>query len=357
MIKRRETRTVTIGNVKIGSGYPVAIQSMTKVLTSDIKAASAQIRELEGAGCEIVRVAVKSEDDANAIAAIKQETTKPLVADIHFDHRLAVTAADKGADKIRINPGNITEPSDIDAVIDAVSERNIPVRLGVNSGSLIDVTTGRAASVDMMVDSLTDYIEHFHKRKFDDIVLSLKSSDVPRTVEAYRKMAERCDYPFHLGVTAAGLPADGMVRSSVGIGSLLLDGIGDTIRVSLTGDSVEEVHTAKRILDSVGSRHFGSRIIACPTCGRCQVDLVSIVQELETELKRNTKNDIQNTDKQLLIAVMGCEVNGPGEAMEADIGIAFGKGKGVIFRRGEIVKTIKADLAVKELLEMIREET
>ncbi len=329
---------------------------MTKVPTRDVKETAAQIRELENAGCEIVRVAVKSEEDANAISAIKQETTIPLVADIHFDHRLAVTAAAKGADKIRINPGNITEPSDIDSIIDAVSDRNIPVRLGINSGSLMDVTTGRAASVDMMVGSLTEYIEHFQKRNFHDIVLSLKSSDVPRTVEAYRKMSERCDYPFHLGVTAAGLPADGMVRSSVGIGSLLMDGIGDTIRVSLTGDPVEEVYTAKRILDSVGVRHFGSRIIACPTCGRCQVDLVSIVKKLEAELKRDTKYEIRDTDKQLLIAVMGCEVNGPGEAMEADIGIAFGKGKGVIFRRGEIVKTIKADSAVKELLEMIRKE-
>lgn len=356
MIKRRKTRTVTVGNVKIGSGHPVSIQSMAKTDTSDIAATAAQIRELEDAGCEIIRVAVKDAEDAKAIAQIKQEITIPVVADIHFDHRLALESIESGADKIRINPGNITNKAYLDAVIEKAKERKVPIRVGVNSGSLMDVATGRAVTPAGMKAAVLKYLEAFDKKGFRDIVLSLKSSSVPSTVEAYRLIASECDYPLHVGVTAAGLPADGIIKSSMGIGTLLMEGIGDTIRVSLTGDPVDEVDVAKRILSASGSRHFGCEIIACPTCGRCQVDLVSIVKELDKELKRDTRYEIQDTDKQLVIAIMGCEVNGPGEAKEADIGIAFGKGSGAIFAHGKIIKTVAADSAIRELLEMIKKE-
>ncbi|MFH1552040.1 MAG: flavodoxin-dependent (E)-4-hydroxy-3-methylbut-2-enyl-diphosphate synthase [Candidatus Omnitrophota bacterium] len=356
MIKRRETKTVTVGSVKIGSGHPVSIQSMTKTDTSDIRATVGQVRQLEEAGCEIVRVAVKNTSDAKAISAIRKDTEIPFVADIHFDYRLAVECIKQGADKIRINPGNIYKTAEIDKIIDAAASKNIPVRIGVNSGSLRDESDGSTDIADRMVDSALKYVEHFRKRDFDDLVISLKASEVPSTVRAYRRIAGECGYPLHLGVTAAGLPEEGVVKSSIGIGALLMEGIGDTVRVSLTGDSIAEVDVAKRILSAIGSRHFGPRIIACPTCGRCQVDLVSIVKQLEWELKRTTEHARRGTDKSLVIAVMGCEVNGPGEAKDADIGIAFGKGKGVVFRHGEVVKTVEASAAIKELLEMIREE-
>ncbi len=354
MITRRKTRTVTVGNVRIGSAHPVSIQSMTKTDTSDIRATVEQIRELENAGCEIARVAIKDKDDAAAIADIKKEIAIPLVADIHFDHTLAVEAAERGADKIRVNPGNIYKPAEIDRIIDAVSSKKIPVRIGVNSGSLKKGARGRL--VDRMVSSALEYAGHFTKRGFNDIVISLKASEVPATVSAYRKIAVECDFPLHLGVTAAGLAEQGIVKSSIGLGALLLDGIGDTVRVSLTGDPVLEVYTAKHILAAAGARNFGPQLIACPTCGRCQVDLVAIVKELDKELKRNTRYAIRNTDKSLLIAIMGCEVNGPGEAKDADIGIAFGKNKGAIFRQGRVIKTVEANDAVRELLAMIKEE-
>lgn len=356
MIKRRETRSLNIGSVGVGSGHPVSIQSMVKVPTSDVARASDQIRDLEAAGCEIVRLAVKSPEDARALADIKKETSIPLVADIHFDHRLALEAIESGVDKIRVNPGNIRKAEDIERVIKAAGQRGMPIRLGVNSGSLAEMASGKGSPAEAMVDGLLQYIEHFTKMDFNDIVISLKSSDVVTTVEAYRLMALKCDYPFHLGVTAAGSYEQGVVKSCVGIGGLLLDGIGDTVRVSLTGDPVDEVLTARNILSSVGLRKFGHEMIACPTCGRCQVDLVPIVKELEEELKNAVGEDASSPEKQLLIAVMGCEVNGPGEAMAADIGIAFGKGKGAIFRKGVIVKTVKESEAIKELLNMIREE-
>jgi len=356
VVRRRKTRTVSIGNMKIGSGHPVAIQSMVKTDTSDIGAAVRQIRELEDVGCEIVRVAVKDPDDAKAISAIKQDMTVPLVADIHFDYRLAVEAIKRGADKIRINPGNIYKPADISRIIDAAASGNVPIRIGVNSGSLPKSGTPSAGIADVMVDTALKYLEHFRKRDFNDLVISLKASEVPVTVRAYRRMAGECDFPLHIGITAAGLPEEGIVRSSIGIGALLMDGIGDTVRVSLTGDPVIEVCTAKRILTSAGTRHFGPQIIACPTCGRCQVDLIPIVVELEKELKKEMSRPMTKEEKQLVIAVMGCEVNGPGEAKDADIGIAFGKGQGAIFRRGQVIKTVEADAVIKELMKTIREE-
>lgn len=340
----------------MGSGHPVSVQSMTKTRTSDIEGTIDQIRSLENAGCEIARVAVKDPADAKAISAIKQEITIPLVADIHFDYRLAVEAAKQGVDKIRLNPGNICDKGDIDKVIDAAGSHNIPIRIGVNSGSLVKSENVRRDLADTMVKSALKYIEHFKKRGFEDLVISLKASEVPTTVKAYRKIASECDYPLHLGITAAGLPEQGMIKSSIGLGVLLMEGVGDTIRVSLTGDPVAEVEAAKLILSAVGIRHFGPRIVACPTCGRCQVDLVGIVSRLEEELKPITRHALPVTDRQLVIAIMGCEVNGPGEAKDADIGIAFGKGKGAIFRQGKIIKTVNVDDSVNELMKIIREE-
>jgi (E)-4-hydroxy-3-methylbut-2-enyl-diphosphate synthase len=355
MIARRKTRTVEVGSVKIGSEYPVSIQSMTNTDTSDVKATAGQIRRLENAGCELVRVAVKDMEDARAISSVKKEIQSPLIADIHFDHSLAIEAVKQGADKIRLNPGNIYKPDEINKVIDAVSSKNIPVRIGVNSGSLRSDSGSSGKIVGKMVDSALSYIEHFRRRDFNELVISLKLSGVQSTVSAYRRIAGECDYPLHLGITAAGSPETGIIKSSIGIGSLLADGIGDTVRVSLTGDPVLEVDTAKRILSSVGARQFGPEIIACPTCGRCQVDLVSIVKDLEDELRKAHQAE-HKEDKQLVIAIMGCEVNGPGEAKEADIGIAFGKGSGAIFKHGEIIKTVEANESVKELLKLIKEE-
>lgn len=355
MIERRRTRTVNVGGVKIGSGHPVVVQSMTKRNTSDVADMVRQIHGLEEAGCEIVRVAVRNTDDAKAITAIKKDIVIPLVADIHFDSDLAVEAIASGADKIRINPGNISAVKDLEKIIDAATQKNIPVRIGVNSGSLPEELDREEDVSSAMAEAALRSAETFQKKGFNDIVISLKASDASTTVRAYRRIALECDYPLHLGVTAAGLPLDGLVRSSIGIGSLLIDGIGDTVRVSLTGDPLREVDAARRILSSSGSRYFGPEIISCPTCGRCQVDLIPIVEELEEKIRRMTACGRLSTEKELTIAVMGCEVNGPGEAANADIGIAFGKGKGAVFYRGAIVKTVKASEAVDELVKMIGE--
>lgn len=334
MTKRRHSRQIRVGRVKIGGDSPVSIQSMTNTVTSDVRKTVAQIKRLETAGCEIIRVAVKTLDDAYAIRAIKRGIKIPLVADIHFDHRLALASIRSGADKIRINPGNMKRTDDVIAVVREAKSAGIPIRIGVNSGSL---------SSDP-VKAVLKYIKLFESEKFRDIIISLKSSDVAATVAAYRKVAEACDHPLHLGVTATGPYDTGIVKSSVGIGSLLLDGIGDTVRVSLTADPAYEVRAARKILSACGARNFGPNIISCPTCGRCQVDLIAIVNELEKKL---------STSRPVSIAVMGCEVNGPGEAKEADIGIAFGKNSGVLFRKGKVVKTVKAKNAIKEILKSI----
>ena len=356
MVKRRKTRTVKVGNVKIGSGNVISIQSMAKTDTSDVRSTVQQIHELENVGCEIIRVAVKDLEDAKAIQQIKEEIAIPLVADIHFDYKLAIESIKSGADKIRINPGNIHKFADIDKIIDEASSAKVPIRIGVNSGSLKESQRTSGDIADKMVSFALKYIDHFKKRNFNDLVISLKASEVPATVKAYRKIAEKCDYPLHLGITAAGLPDDGIVKSSIGLGMLIMSGIGDTVRVSLTGNPMFEVDAAKRILTFVGARHFGPKIVACPTCGRCQVDLVPIVEELEDELKNVIKRKVAKEEKQHLIAVMGCEVNGPGEAKDADIGVAFGRDKGVIFSHGKAVKTIKADSAIRELLKIIKKE-
>ncbi|OGW85189.1 MAG: 4-hydroxy-3-methylbut-2-en-1-yl diphosphate synthase [Omnitrophica bacterium RIFCSPLOWO2_01_FULL_45_10] len=368
MIKRRKTRLVKVGDVRIGQGAPVSIQSMTKVETQNVKGVLCQIKRLEGAGCEIIRVAVKNFQDAEAIKGIKKKIRMPLVCDIHFNHRLALAAIENGADKIRLNPGNIRKKEEIAAIVKAAKKARIPIRIGVNSGSVVFRgsgigkrvsgigyrETGKVRNNDSksvshkLVDSALGYIGLFEDMNFRDIIISLKASDVVSTVEAYRLMAERCDYPFHLGVTASGPYESGIVKSSIGIGALLLDGIGDTLRVSLTSDPVDEVIAAKRILSSVGMRNFGPDIIACPTCGRCQVELVKIVQELDEKLYaiRYTLN----AKRPLKIALMGCEVNGPGEAIDADIGVAFGKGRGMLFKKGKIVRKIKTANALEEIL-------
>ncbi len=351
-IKRRKTRTVTVGNVRIGSEYPVSIQSMTNTDTKDISSTAGQIKVLEDAGCELVRLAIKDEEAAKAIGQIKKETTIPLIADIHFDYKLALSSIKYGADKIRINPGNISKTNELDEIISLASEKGIPLRIGVNSGSLPQGVSAGSDLASSMVDSLLRYLEYFQKKNFNDIVLSLKASGVPATVKAYREISEKCDYPLHLGVTAAGSPHSGIVKSSIGIGALLLDGIGDTIRVSLTGDPEREVETAKRILASTLMRSFGPEVIACPTCGRCQIDLISLVEDLEKKINSRKFS----SEKALVIAIMGCEVNGPGEAKEADIGIAFGKDRGAIFKKGKIVKTVQAKDAIKELLDLIDKE-
>jgi (E)-4-hydroxy-3-methylbut-2-enyl-diphosphate synthase len=331
--------------VKIGGQAPVSIQSMTTTDTSDVKATVAQIRRLEEAGCEIVRVAIKDNADAGAVRLIRRAIKIPLVCDIHYDHRLALACIGYGADKIRLNPGNIKGRGEIEAVARAAQKAKIPLRIGVNSGS------AGSSAPSALVKAAEDCVKIIEETGFRDIIISLKASDVVSTVEAYRMMAARCRYPLHLGVTAAGPRDGGIVKSSIGIGSLLLGGIGDTVRVSLTADPVEEVRAARRILGSLGLRNFGPEIISCPTCGRCKVDLIRIVGEFDRAI-RNTRYAIRG--RPFSIAIMGCEVNGPGEAKEADIGVAFGRGAGVIFKKGRIIKRVTAANAVGELMRELR---
>ena len=342
------TRQIRVGRVKIGGGAPVSIQSMTKTDTRDVSATVRQIKGLEKAGCGIVRVAIKDFEAASAIKAIKRKINLPLVADIHFDYRLALCAIENGADKIRLNPGNIYKENEIKEVVRLAKKKKISIRVGANSGSIRDMGQGargkERSTVEGMVKSVMDYIKILERMDFYDIIVSLKASDVVSTIGAYKLFSKKSKYPLHLGITAAGPVSTGIVKSAIGIGSLLLDGIGDTIRVSLTGDPLEEVIAAKNILQALNLRNFGPEIISCPTCGRCQVDLQNIAEQISSRLKG------QGRKEQIKIAIMGCEVNGPGEAKEADIGIACGKGSGVIFKKGKIVKRVKEKDIVKELL-------
>ncbi len=348
MIKRRRTRLVKVGNIKIGGKSPIRIQSMAKTDTRDNRKTIAEIKRLARAGCEIVRVAIKDIPASRAIKTIKKKIKIPLVADIHFDYRLALESIKSGADKIRINPGNISKPNELREIMKLAKKLNIPIRIGLNSGSLPQTGT--------FIRTALKYIKLFERQNFRDIIVSLKSSNVRETVSAYRKLAALCNYPFHLGITAAGPYDKGVIKSSIGIGALLLDGIGDTIRVSLTGDSLLEVIAAKRILQALQLRNFGPDIISCPTCGRCQVALVDIVKKIENSLRFTShpstafRTGDSRVMKPITLAIMGCEVNGPGEAREADIGIAFGKSSGLLFKRGKVVKKVKAKNAVKELL-------
>ncbi len=347
-IKRRKTRPVKIGPVTIGSGFPVAIQSMTKVPTCDVGAVLRQIEALREAGCEIVRLAVKDEADARALAPIKKRSPLPLVADIHFNWRFAVRAIDSGVDKIRLNPGNIAKEEHVRAVAAALKQAHIPVRIGVNSGSVAERSSGKKTVAARLTHSALAYVRRLERLGVKDIVLSAKASTALETVAAYRLIASACDYPLHIGVTATGLPRQGLVKSSIACGMLLAEGIGDTMRVSLTDDPCEEVKAARSILEALQLRSFGPEIISCPTCGRCEVDLKDIVADLERSIARCGKLPA------LKVAVMGCVVNGPGESREADIGVAFGKGEGLFFRRGRPQGKIAAGSCAQFLLKELR---
>ncbi len=348
MIKRRKTRLITVGDVAIGSGKPIVIQSMAKTDTANIALTIKQIREVEKAGCQLIRVAVKEEKGAKAISEIKKGIHIPIIADIHFDYRLALMAISSGVDKIRLNPGNIYKEKEVASVVAAAQERKIPIRIGVNSGSLRKVSS---VTVTSLVNSALDYIKLLEKYRFCDIVVSLKSSDIFQTVQANKKIASIIDYPLHLGVTATGFADIGFVKSAICLGMLLSEGIGDTIRVSLTAHPSEEVIAANKILAALDIDN-PIQLIACPTCGRCQVDLTGIVGDLETAIKQLDLN--RRKANSLKVAVMGCVVNGPGEAKCADLGLAFGKDYGLFFKKGKSLKKINQKQAVKFLITEIK---
>lgn len=341
------SRQIMVGNIPVGGGAPVTIQSMCNTRTDDVRATVEQIRRLEAAGCEIVRVAVPDMAAAHAIGAIKEQINIPLVADIHFDYKLALEAAAAGVDKIRINPGNIGAPERVQAVANACKVKNIPIRIGVNGGSLEKTILAKYGGVtaEALVESAFGHIELLNRFDFDNICVSLKSSSVPLTMAAYRLMAEKSEYPLHLGVTEAGTVEMGTLKSAIGIGGLLAIGVGDTMRVSLSADPVEEVYAAKKILKAAGLRKDGPELISCPTCGRTSIDLIGMANQVEERLK--------TIEKPITVAVMGCVVNGPGEASAADVGLAGGKGEGVLFRKGEIVKKVPEDQLVDELFVLI----
>ena len=341
------SRQITVGGVKIGGGAPVTIQSMTNTPTHDVEKTLSQIRALAAAGCDIVRAAVPDMAAAEAIGALKAGSPVPLVADIHFDYRLALKAVEQGIDKIRINPGNIGSPERVRAVADACRERGVPIRIGVNGGSLERPLLEKygGPTPEALVESALGHARLLEQFDFHDICISLKASSMPETITSYRLMAERYDYPLHLGVTEAGTPGLGTIKSAAGIGGLLALGIGDTFRVTLTADPVEEITVAKQILKAVGLRKDGPELIACPTCGRTNIDLIPMAREVEALLER--------VDKPITVAVMGCIVNGPGEARHADVGIAGGRGEGVLFKKGQIVAKVPEDQLVPELMKLI----
>lgn len=347
MIKREIKRLVEVGGLKIGGGNPIIIQSMCNTDTRDVEATVRQIKELEEAGCELVRIAVPDMEAAIAVGKIKEQITIPLVADIHFDYRLALEVMKQGVDKVRINPGNIGDEEKIKAVVDMAKEKNIPIRIGVNSGSLEKELLNKYGHVtpEALVESALKHVKILEKLDFYNIIISIKASGVPMSIETYSLLSESCDYPIHVGITEAGTVYGGTVKSAVGIGAILAAGIGDTIRVSLTGDPVEEIKAAKEILKSLELRKFGIDFVSCPTCGRTEIDLIGIANEVEERCRKINKN--------IKVAVMGCVVNGPGEAREADIGIAGGKGVGLIFKKGEIIKKVDENQLVDSLMEEI----
>ncbi|MBM4462270.1 MAG: flavodoxin-dependent (E)-4-hydroxy-3-methylbut-2-enyl-diphosphate synthase [Chloroflexi bacterium] len=332
MNRRRASRPLSIGGVTVGGAAPVVVQSMTKTDTRNVAATVNQIGELEEYGCEIVRVAVPDEEAAQALAAIKRRVRIPVIADIHFDYRLALAALRAGVDGLRLNPGNISEPEQIAAVVKAAKPRGVPIRIGVNAGSLPQTANAGAPLAERMVEAALQQIHLLEDLDFDLIKVSLKAFEVPTTIEAYQLIARKMPYPLHLGITEAGLPRTGVIRSTLGIGILLYLGIGDTIRVSLTAPPREEVIAAHEILKGLNLRQRGPTLVSCPTCGRCEVDLFGLALAVEERLAK--------LDKPVKVAVMGCVVNGPGEARDADVGIACGRGRGAIFRRGEVVRTV-----------------
>ena len=341
------TRQIMVGSVPVGGGAPVTIQSMCNTPTADVEATLRQIRALAAAGCEIVRVAVPDLEAARAVGKIKEQCPIPLVVDIHFDYKLALECVAAGADKVRINPGNIGGEDHVKAVARACAQRGIPIRIGVNGGSLEKPILAKYGGVcpEAMVESAFGHIRLLEKFDFTDICVSLKSSSVPMTMRAYQLMHEQSDYPLHIGVTEAGTVRMGTLKSAVGIGGLLALGIGDTMRVSLSADPVEEVYAARDILKAAGVRREGPELVSCPTCGRTRIDLIALAGEVEERLK--------GVDKPITVAVMGCAVNGPGEASAADCGVAGGIGEGLLFRKGEIVKKVPQDQLVDELFALI----
>lgn len=343
---RDETKVIQIGNKVIGGGNQVLIQSMTNTKTEDVEATVAQIKELEAAGCDIIRCAVPTMEAALALKEIKKHIGIPLVADIHFDYRLALAAIENGADKIRINPGNIGSEERVRAVVEAAKEKNIPIRVGVNSGSLEKPLVEKYGGVtaEGIVESALDKVRTIEDMGYDNLVISIKSSNVLMAVQAHELIAKKTNYPLHVGITESGTIISGNIKSSIGLGIILNQGIGDTIRVSLTGNPVEEVKSAKLILRTLGLRKAGVEVVSCPTCGRTQIDLIGLANQVE--------NMVQKYDLDIKVAVMGCVVNGPGEAKEADIGIAGGKGVGMLIKKGEVVKTLPED----QLLATLEEE-
>ena len=341
-----KTKKVWIGDVCIGGGSPVTIQSMTNTRTEDVEATVAQILELERAGCQIIRCAVPTMEAAQALAKIKEKIHIPLVADIHFDYRLAIAAIENGADKIRINPGNIGARERVQAVVDKAKEYQVPIRVGVNSGSLEKhlVEKYKGVTAEGLVESAMDKVHMIEEMGYDNLVVSIKSSDVMMCVKAHELIADRCQYPLHVGITESGTLLAGNIKSSIGLGLILNQGIGDTIRVSLTGAPVEEIKSAKLILKTLGLRKGGIEVVSCPTCGRTKIDLIGLANQVE-QLVADIPLDIK-------VAVMGCVVNGPGEAKEADIGIAGGIGEGLLIKKGQVVKKVKED----QLLETLRQE-
>ena len=331
-MRRRSSRAINIGDVVIGGSAPIVVQSMAKTDTRDVKSTVRQIKQLERCGCQLVRVAVPDREAAEALPAIKKAIHIPLIADIHFDHRLALAAIDAGVDGLRLNPGNIRDPQHIKKVVIAAREREIPIRIGVNAGSLPPTSDATKSAVERMIDAAMDEIDLLESLDFELIKVSLKAFDVPDTIEANRLIAKHMPYPIHLGITESGTPKRGAIRSAVGIGILLWEGIGDTIRVSLTGDPREEVSAGYEILKSLGLSQRGPTLISCPTCGRTEIDVVALANAVEKYLAK--------VEKPIKIAVMGCVVNGPGEARNADVGIACGKRKGIIFSKGKQVRTV-----------------
>ena len=350
--KRRKTKEVRIGSRVIGGTAPILIQSMTNTKTEDVISTVNQIRELTAAGCDIIRCAVPTEEAADAIAEIKKEITIPLVADIHFDYCLAVRAIENGADKIRINPGNIGGKDRIRSVIDAAKERSVPIRVGVNSGSLEKEIVAKYGGVtaEGLVESALDKVSIIEDMGYDNLVISIKSSDVLMCVRAHELIAEKTDHPLHVGITEAGTITAGNIKSAVGLSLILSQGIGDTIRVSLTGAPVEEIRSAKLILRALGLRKGGIEVVSCPTCGRTSIDLIGLANQV-TDMVAPLEQDMEGT---LKVAVMGCIVNGPGEAAEADIGIAGGKGEGLLIRHGEILRKVPEERLLPELKDEIQ---
>lgn len=347
-IIRRQSRKVMVGDVQIGGGAPIAVQSMTNTFTKDVKSTVEQILRLEEEGCEIIRVAVADSEDADAIKCIKKQIHIPIVADIHFDYRLALKAIENGIDKLRINPGNIGSLDRVQKIVEAAKPRNIPIRIGVNTGSIhkeILKKYGGKPTSEGMVESALEHVRILEDLNYENIIISMKGTDIKMTIDAYRSMAEKVNYPLHLGITHAGTLFEGSIRSAIGVGSLLADGIGDTIRISLTDDPIEEIKVAKEILKSLNLRNYGINYITCPTCGRTKINII--------ELSKKIQEGLKNVKKPVTVAIMGCAVNGPGEARQSDIGIAGGVGEALLFKKGEIIRKIKEEDIVQVLLDEI----